>query len=257
MASAGIWTEAFPVRSYAVTPHGTASVLAVCDYLQEAAGHHAQALGVSMQDLLREGRAWVLARLRLQVEQLPPWGQEVVVETWPSGLDGLYTTREFVLHAESGEAPMARGTSAWLVIDTDRRRPLRPPRVLHTIETPDRPPPLSPATDDLPVPEQTDCERSFAVRYHDLDLNRHVNNVRYVEWALETLPPGVHDTHRCTDIALQFKAETTLGDTVHATARLEEDGDTLRAHHHLRQSEADRTLGLATTTWEKRADGDA
>ncbi len=254
MPSAGIWTEAFPVRSYEVTPHGTASVLAVCDYLQEAAGHHAQALGVSMQDLLREGRAWVLAHLRLQVERLPQWGQEVVVETWPSGLDGLYATREFVLHAESSD-PIARGTSAWLVIDTEQRRPLRPPRALHTIETPDRSPPLPHATDDLPVPTRTDCERSFAVRYHDLDLNRHVNNVRYLEWALETLPPEVHDTYRCTGLTLQFKAETRVHDPVHASARLVEEGSTLRARHCLRRPDADRTLALAATTWEKRREG--
>jgi acyl-ACP thioesterase len=252
-SSANIWTESFTVRSYEITPHGTASVLALCDYLQEAAGHHARALGVSMQDLLDDGRAWVLAHLRLDVDRLPEWDEEVVVETWPSGLDGLYATREFVLHAEADDAILARGTSAWLVIDTERRRPLRPPRALYAIDTPDRPAPLPHDRADLPAPEEAPYAREFPVRYHDLDLNRHVNNVRYLEWALETLPAEVHDARRCTGVALQFQAETTLGDTVRATADPEDTTDPLRVRHRLERAETAETLALAATTW---TDGD-
>ena len=29
---------------------------------------------------------------------------------------------------------------------------------------------------------------NFKVRYGDIDSNMHVNNVRYVEWAIESLP---------------------------------------------------------------------
>jgi medium-chain acyl-[acyl-carrier-protein] hydrolase len=53
----GTWTEEVRIPSYHVTPRGTASVLALADYFQEAAGHHAAEFGVSMQDLIAEGRA--------------------------------------------------------------------------------------------------------------------------------------------------------------------------------------------------------
>jgi len=255
--TAGIWTERFRVRSYEITPRGTASVLALADYLQEAAGHHAAELGVSMQDLLDDGRAWVLARLRLKIDRLPKWEDDVVVETWPSGLDRLYATREFVLHAGSDEGNvMARGTSAWLVIDTDRRRPLRPPAMLHSLDPPDRPPALAhDVSRDLPPPERADAASTFTVRYHDLDVNRHVNNVRYLEWALETLPADVLDARRCQSLQLQFSAETTLGDTVRATAQIEDapdgntESDALRVRHRLTHAESDRVLATATTQW--------
>ena len=255
--TAGIWTERFRVRSYEITPRGTASVLALADYLQEAAGHHAAELGVSMQDLLDDGRAWVLARLRLDIDRLPKWEDDVVVETWPSGLDRLYATREFVLHDGSDEGGvLARGTSAWLVIDTDRRRPLRPPAMLRSLETPDRPPALAhDVSRDLPAPERTDAASTFTVRYHDLDVNRHVNNVRYLEWALETLPPEVLDARRCLSLQLQFSAETTLGDTVRATAQIGNDpeggpeGESLQVRHRLTHAGDDRVLATAATQW--------
>jgi len=250
--TADVWTETFRIRSYDVTPHGTASVLALCDYMQDAAGHHAAALGVSMQDLLDDGKAWVLARLQMNVHRLPEWEDEVILETWPSGLKRLFATREFVLHTGDASDPVAQATSAWLVIDTDRRRPLRPPKLLHALETPDRDAPLTLGTDDLSAPERDDYAETFRVRYHDLDLNRHVNNVRYVEWAVETLPPDVLDAWRCTSLDLQFRAETTLGDPVRSVAQVDDEDGTRTVRHRLTHATDDRVLALARTTWTRR-----
>ncbi len=243
------WIESRRVRASDVTPTGTASVLALATFFQEAAGHHAAELGVSMQELLADGKAWVLARLRMEVDRLPNWEEEITIETWPSGLDRLYATREFIF-VDDADRELARGSSAWLVIDTERRRPLRPPSGLYDIDVPDRRAPLEQDEVDLSPPSAVDRERTFSVRYHDLDLNRHVNNVCYLEWALETLPPDVLDERRCVGLALQFEAETTLGDPVRATAELREEGESLRVRHRLAHADSDRTLALAATVWE-------
>jgi acyl-ACP thioesterase len=246
--TADLWTDTVRIPSYHVTPQGTASVLALADYFQEAAGHHADELGVSMQDLLAEGRAWVLAHFRLEIDRLPDWNEEITLETWPSGLERLFATREVVFRDGEGDS-IAQGTSAWLVINTERRRPVRPPSVLYDIEPPDRPAPLDTDLADLPAPSRTDRTEAFSVRYHDLDLNRHVNNVRYLEWALETLPPSVLDERRCTGLALQFEAEATHGDPVRATAQIDGDEGPLSVRHRLALADTDRTLARATTTW--------
>ncbi|HHP7239204.1 acyl-[acyl-carrier-protein] thioesterase [Longibacter sp.] len=255
MSTRSVWTESFPIRAYDITPRGTASPLAICDFLQEAAGNHADHLGVSMEDLLSDNRAWVLAFLHLEVDRYPSWHREVTLETWPSGLDGIYATREFVLSDDDGSC--ARATSAWFVIDTERRRPVRPPSILHDIDLPDRPRPLSKQQSKSSVPESAPLhERDFRVRYHDLDLNRHVNNVRYVEWAVETLDAGWLDAHVLSHLTLEFRAETTADDPVRAEAYAGVDADpetTFR--HHLRHADSNRTLALASTRW-RLADND-
>jgi len=245
-----IWTEDIPVRSSDLTPHGTASVPALCVYLQEAAGHHADALGVSMRRLQDEDRAWVLSHLHLDLDRPPEGGETVTIETWPSGLEGLYATREFVL--SNGDAEIGGATSRWFVIDTERRRPVRPPRSLYDLETPDRPLPLAHDFDDLPDPDRVDHETTWRARYHDLDLNRHVNSVRYLEWALGTLPDALFDTHWCTEVALQFRAEATLGTPVRATAQMDADNDGQRARHALHRAGTDDLLAAARTTWAPR-----
>lgn len=256
MPAESVWTESFPIRAYDVTPRGTVSPLALCDFMQEAAGNHASELGVSMEHLLEAGRAWVLGHLHLDVERYPAWHQTLSIETWPSGTDGIYATREFIVSDEGGEC--ARATSAWLVIDTDRRRPLRPPAVLHEIDLPDRPPAVEAArTRSSPPTGDVLSDRDFRVRFHDLDLNRHVNNVRYVEWAVETLDPSWLDAHELETLTLEFRAETTVDDTVRSTvhsrdtegASSDSSSSDFSFRHLLKHDGDGRVLALATTTW--------
>ena len=248
---ANVWSEPLPVRSSDLTPHGTASVPALCVYLQEAAGHHAEELGVSMETLQDDDRAWVLSHLHLALDRVPAGASPVTVETWPSSLEGLYATREFVLSIRGAE--VGRATSRWFVIDTERRCPVRPPRSLYGLETPDRPRPLPHDFNDLPTPTRIDHETLRRAHYPDLDLNRHVNSARYLEWALGTLPNDVLDTHRCTGVALQFRAEATLETPVRATAQLDANPDEHVARHALRHADTDALLAAARTRWRTRS----
>ena len=238
------------VRTHDLTPAGEVSLPALCGYLQEAAGPHAAALGVSMDALAAEGKAWVLARLRLRVERPPQRGDTVTIETWPSGLDGLFTTREFILTVDGDVA--ARVTSAWFVMDLERRRPARPPRAVRTLDFPDRDPALAPSSDELAPPERADHERTVTVAYHDLDRNKHVNNVRYLTWALDTLPAAVFAERRCTEVALHFQHEASLGDPVRAIAQTDAAGEALTVRHALVHAEEERPLAVAHTHWATR-----
>ena len=67
-------------------------MLALCVYLQEVAGHHADALGVSMRRLQADDRVWVLSHLHLEIGHPPLRDETVTIETWPLRLEGLYAT---------------------------------------------------------------------------------------------------------------------------------------------------------------------
>lgn len=238
------WTEPFRVHSYDVNPRGDAAIQSLCNYFQEAAGNHARELGVSREAMLESGTAWVLARLRVTVDHYPQWRDTVEVVTWPSGLERLYATREFLLR-DADEQILARGTSAWLVIDVERRRPTRPPAELNELDLPDLDAPVSHPTDDVPDLESADHERRFQVRFSDLDLNQHVNNVRYVEWAVEALPEAHLTSQQLREIDIQFRAETVFGDTICTQA----DAADGRILHRVQREKDNRVAARATTRW--------
>ena len=183
-----IWTQTFAVRAYEAGPDGRVRPEVLCDYLQDAAANHADVLGVSADDL--GDQAWVLSRLILDIDRLPAWKQEIAVTTWPSGLEGIFATRDFEL--QSGGAVIARGTTAWLLIDRNRRRPARPSSAVTAIEIPERPRAL---TDDFGRVSPVQTPERHATRVAgagEEDQNGHVNNVRYAAWGLDALPPDWH-----------------------------------------------------------------
>ena len=244
-----LWRDAYRVRSYEIAPDGLLTLPTLCDYLQESAGNHATALGVATDRLLDEGIAWVLTRLRVEVDRYPAWREELTVETWPSALDRLYAQRDFVVTDADG-AEIARATSQWFVMDVVRRRPTRPPASLAEVDRPERPHAVAPDRTPLATLEVPEHERLFSVRRSDLDLNQHVNNVRYVEWALEAAPDALDEHHRPHRLDVQFRAESVYGDTVRSACSPTETDDTGLLHLVSRPAD-DRTLALARTEWKR------
>lgn len=254
------------VRASELDADGHAAPAALLDFLQEAAGAHAVALGWGIDDLAGDSLTWVLSRLRIQCGRLPAWRRRVSVTTWPSGTNGLYATRDYLVHDEDGTL-VARGTSDWLVLDVVRRRPVRVPPAIAELVPPDRPRALPSLTDRLAPPSRAVAGATFTVRRSDLDVNRHVNNVRYAEWALAAVPEALLGTHRLAALELHFRAETTFGDAVVVTtgpAAAEQAADAPPAEtttaettthvfaHRLVRADDEREVALARSAWTPR-----
>ncbi|HEY5975017.1 MAG TPA: acyl-ACP thioesterase domain-containing protein, partial [Geobacteraceae bacterium] len=139
--------------------------------------------------------------------------ETVTVRTWPSARDGRFSCREFELWDQRGEA-VARATSSWAVLDLISRRPVKLDRLPAYPLTTRR----AVADDFATLPRLTEAvaEEEFKVRRYDLDLNRHANNVAYVSWALESVPPAFTTAFRPAALEIGYRAEAFAGDLVMA-----------------------------------------
>ena len=234
-----VWRQPFDVRAYEVGPDERASLLTVADYFQEAAGEHARSGEVETFDLGGGVGTWVLHRLRLRVEALPRMRQRVEVETWPSGYDRLKAYRDYRLWGDG--AALVVGTSAWLVIDVARRRPVRLPTGLEGFG-PAEPERVLAFEAPPAAPDAVEHARTFGVRRADLDRVGHANNVRFIEWALEPLPSA--DGLR--EVEVLYQSEAVVGDDVVSEAGPLAEG--ARAHRLSRAADG-RTFALARTVW--------
>jgi acyl-ACP thioesterase len=200
-----IWTETFRARYYEVGPDSCVTIQALCNYFQEAAGNHAAKLGVGMQTLMQQRRSWVLSRLLVQMSVFPGWLDEVTVDTWPAGLERMFAMRLFRLRC--GERLIGCGSSAWLLFDLDRRRPLRPDFVRDlAVNGPELDLEIK-LDGKIEPPRQCTWQRPFTVRTSDLDMNQHVNNVNYIDWALEAVPTDTRRSCRLHRLQIEFLAE--------------------------------------------------
>jgi acyl-ACP thioesterase len=211
--------EGFPVHKYEVDAFGTLSPSALQGYLSEIAGLHADELGVGLETLMARGVTWVLSRLRLEIPTPIVLGDELEIETWPSGIERLFALREFVVRRRGEE--VARATTQWLVLDLTTRKPVRPADVLDPRFPRQPTPPVAPVS-RARLPElaaREVVERRFHVRLADIDQNLHVTNTTYLGWAMEAVPQEVWRSHRLASVEVQYVAETLYGDVVLSRAR--------------------------------------
>src|SRR5262245_37866379 len=95
------WTEELRIRSYDVDATRRATSLSLSRYFLEAAWNHAEALGFGFSHLQSQGKVWVLARFRFEVQHYPQWGARAILRTWPRGLKSVFALRDFELDDES------------------------------------------------------------------------------------------------------------------------------------------------------------
>ena len=242
-----IWREDYRIRSYEVDCRNRLSILSMFSFMQEAASRHAAALGVSIQQLLAENYTWLLSRLKIKIAAYPGWNDQIQVNTWPSGTQQLFALRDFKMNGADNQK-IAAAVSAWLVIDLQKRRPVRIAPFVERLKPVEGNHVLKDRLDKLPGLSNPLHEKSFVVRYSDLDINQHVNNVSYVEWIIESIPARKRIDAVLTGLEIHYLAEAFYGDIVISRSNLFDGHDDVFLHSVIKE-ENGQELVRARTTW--------
>ncbi len=206
-----IWTTSFTASSFLVDSARKLSLYGLLSLMQETAWSHASHLGHGFAETRATGESWVVARQRVEMEQWPDWGQEVVVRTWLRPPGAVLVTRDFEFLVDG--TSMGRASAHWLTIDHNTRRPTR-------IPFPDDPSYFRHEghldTDPMKLPPRDDLQKQaeFRVRTSDLDMNGHVNNTRFSQWILDSLPQELHSRFHLRSYQVNFLAEARPGDDI-------------------------------------------
>ncbi|MBN1221293.1 MAG: hypothetical protein JXM69_20380 [Anaerolineae bacterium] len=241
-----VWQDQYQIHSYEVNPRGEATIPFLCQFMQESAWHHAEYLGVGYETLLAKNSAWVLTRQWVVMDTFPRWGDIIRIQTWPTGRERLFWYRDFKI-LDAADRLIGRATTAWLVLDLTRRRPYRadyhlsldiPPDVEQMF--PRRPEKIIGLNHGTPV-------HSTLVGYRDLDVNQHVNNVRYIDWILDAFDLEFHQAHHLRELEINYLAEATYGDEVFV---IQETTGSRTFRHGLKRNEDNLEFCRARTVWQ-------
>jgi medium-chain acyl-[acyl-carrier-protein] hydrolase len=112
-----IWHELYKIKSYDVDCEQKLKLPSLFNYLQEVAGNQAESIGVGFEVLKQKNLFWVLSRMKIQIHNMPKWNDEIIVYTWPKGIDKLFALRDFEITNNEGKL-LISATSCWLLIDT-------------------------------------------------------------------------------------------------------------------------------------------
>ena len=205
-----IASRKFKVQVYELDMNSKATMAAICNYLQETGITHGMMLmdkaGISLDDLV-----FVLTRLHVRMFRYPSWRETVKVRTWLSPIVNRYAIRNFEIESDDGELLGAAINSA-VPFNLKQRNGDNIEIDVSGVATLNREGPLPHVFERLDQPAEPAYEKQINVSYSDCDLYRHVNNVKYIQWCLDTLPQGINDSGTLCEIDINFRSEGNCGD---------------------------------------------
>ena len=204
-----ILKKEFEVNSFLVNFKGQIGLFATLNALQDTAWDHANYLGFGFDSITKKSLIWALTRQKLVMKKWPKWGSTITVETWLRQNDG-YILREFAIY--EGQELIGNSTTSWLTLNMETRRPQKFNRGDFDLYRDEKA--LSYVAQKVPAMTEYQKLLSFDVRNSDIDVNRHVNNTRYAQWILDSIPQKWHKDYLLSEYEVNFLAETHLGDHI-------------------------------------------
>lgn len=198
---------------------------AILTAMQEIAGEHSNRLGCGRDALLKNNIVWVLSRTEVHMRRYPQMGESITVETFPTANRRWFFPRYYWFRDERGETVGCAGT-LWALLDVENRRMAPPGEVAACIpDNADLTPPLGlPATVEAVEGEERVTAR--VPQYFDLDVNGHVNNTRYADWACDALGVDVMRENCLETLIVNYDAEIRPDQEM--TLRVSRRGDQYR-----------------------------
>jgi acyl-ACP thioesterase len=206
-----IWQEILPIRFGHVDRSDRLTIFSTFDLFQEAAISHAADLGVGRDDLARTKQLWVLSRISVLMERRPQYGETVTVRSWPLGADRLFAVRDYDIR-DGRDRPVIRGRSGWLVLDLEKRRPLRVHQVVESLPPNEGLHALPGGAGSLDTrPDLVKAGERRAV-FSDIDYNGHVNNARYIQWIQDLIEPEILEKADKLRMDINYLGEVKYGE---------------------------------------------
>lgn len=203
------------------SPNGHLKYTDLCNILQLTAAAHSEIGGISFQDMQVFDQAWVLSRMRVEIDKLPKSGDIVTVKTWINSLENSRSVRALEMYL-NGEKIVGSETF-WAVLNTKKRRPesLLLPYEHFELFPEDR------ATTErfskINLTHEKDIIYNKTVFLSDLDIVNHVNNVKYLEWCMDFVTPNLILSQKLKSFEMNFLKELSLKDKVEIYQNISEN----------------------------------
>jgi len=209
-----IGTYSFVAEPFHVDFTGRLTMGVLGNHLLNCAGFHATERGFGIATLNESNYTWVLSRLAIELEEMPLQYESFSVQTWIENVYRLFTDRNFAILNKDGK-PIGYARSIWAMISMDTRKPadllsLHNGSIVDYI-----------CQKECPIEKprrikvnQKELAGEVVTKYSDIDINGHVNSIRYIEHILDLFPLEIFREKRIRRFEMAYNAESYYGDTL-------------------------------------------
>ena len=204
------------------TPNGFLKYTDLCNILQLTAAAHSEVGGISFFDMQEFHQAWVLSRMRVEINALPKWQDVVTVKTWINSLENSRSVRALEMYVNGKK--IVGCETYWAVFNTQLRRPEALALPYEHFELFPENRATSEGFSKININHEKEAVFEKIVYLSDLDIVNHVNNFKYLEWCLDHVDPKRIMKQEVKSFEMNFMKELSLKDNV--VIHESEDDDT-------------------------------
>lgn len=184
------------------------------NHLLNAADFHSTDRDFGMTYLNPIHKTWVLSRLAVEMDEMPMQYTKFNVETWVESAMKYFTNRNFRVVGEDGKV-YGYGRSVWAMIDTETRQPqdileIHDGEIVNWIET-EKECPIEKSS-RVKMSDKAVLVREIDTYYNDVDVNGHVNSIKYIEHILDLFTIDFYRENKIKRFEIAYVAESYGGD---------------------------------------------
>ncbi len=185
------------------------------NHMLNAADFHSRDRGFGMNYLNTVNKTWVLSRLAIELDAIPRQYDRFYVETWVESAMRFFTNRNFRIVSEDERMVYGYGRSIWAMIDTETRQPCNLMEInngdlMNWVETEEHNP--MDKLSRVKMDDNATLVRTLPTKYSDVDINGHINSVKYIEHVLDLWEQSWYEQYRVHRFDVAYVAEAYQGD---------------------------------------------
>jgi len=210
----GIYEKEFEVMLKDIDKNNKMRFSTYLNFMQEIGGLHSEEFGYSLKDEPITHKAWIVIAWKLEIYRRPAWNEKVLVRSFIGKIDKLYHYRDYEILDNTGTI-IAKGVAQWVMVDTITKK----------IQIAD-----AKLISEFPIVEDESFDNiikkvntrinvdemkevfEYKIQKRDVDTNNHMNNIVYLDLALECLDDEYIDN--ISSIEIHYKTECKYGDKV-------------------------------------------
>lgn len=239
------WEKSYPIKYYEMDFNKVLKLSALLNFLQDMATKNAEMLGFGPSFVFSNNYAWFLIKYRMEFDDYPCDLDDLILKTEARGYSKIIANRDFEIWTTGGDR-LGRVASNWMLIDLETKRPLNLSKVIDYMTT------FEKRETDLQfnkimLPEKMNYEKTFEIRFDDIDVNQHVNNANYIIWAFEALPYEFRGKYKLKTLDIVYKKEIAYGHNI--TSQVELNIEEKTSTHVLKNEATQEELCLVRAVW--------
>lgn len=205
-------TYKYLIDAYLADFRGKATLPMIGGFMLQSATRHAEERGFGYNEMTGQQRAWVLSRMVIEMIEFPLNDTVFIIKTWVADVNKLFTERYFSFENEKGEK-LGYAKSLWASIDLTTRRPTNVQNLSELVAYIDKeqPCPIEGLNKIPLLKEDYDHAGSFDVKYSDVDINKHLNSMKYIEHFIDIFDIDMFKEKEIRRFQINYIAEAHYG----------------------------------------------